>query len=102
VGAGGYFGPPDAGGTVEIGYSVVSGFRARGFAGEIVRALVEHAFSTSGVKRVIAHTQPENIGSVKVLERAGFFLVGAGQEPGTVQYAHLRPDVWPASLETGR
>lgn len=87
VGAGGYFGPPGDDGTVEIGYSVVAGFRRRGFAAELVRALVSRALATPGVTRVIAHTHPDNCASVKVLERCGFSLVGPGEEPGTVQFA---------------
>jgi RimJ/RimL family protein N-acetyltransferase len=93
LGAGGYFGPPDADGAVEVGYSILPGFQGRGFATEFVRALVARAFSTAGVARVIAHTFPGNAGSVKVLERSGFVLVGPGREPGTMQYARSRPRV---------
>ena len=39
VAAGGYFGPP-AGGSVEIGYSVIPEARERGYATELVEALV--------------------------------------------------------------
>ena len=91
IGAGGYFGPPAADGTVEIGYSVVPEFQCRGFATELVRALVRRAISTPGVTRVIAHTHRDNIASVKVLERCGFSLAGPGREPGSLQYVHLRP-----------
>ncbi len=87
LGAGGYYGPPSADGTVEVGYSILPVFQGRGFATELVRALVARAFSTTGVARVIAHTFPGNAGSVKVLERSGFVPVGPGREPGTVQYA---------------
>jgi len=92
IGAGGYFGPPAADGTVEIGYSIVPEFYSRGFATELVRALVRRAISTPGVTRVIAHTHHDNIGSVKVLERCGFSLTGPGQESGSLQYVHLCPD----------
>lgn len=91
VGAGGYFGPPDAERTVEVGYSVSAGFRGRGFATELVRAFVARAFSEAGVRRVLAHTFPSNAGSVRVLERAGFTLAGPGREPGTILYAQSRP-----------
>jgi ribosomal-protein-alanine N-acetyltransferase len=91
VGAGGYFGPPAADGTVEIGYSIVPEFQCRGFATELVRALVRRVISTPGVTRVIAHTSPDNIGSVKVLERCGFSVAGPGRESGSLQYVLLRP-----------
>jgi RimJ/RimL family protein N-acetyltransferase len=86
IGAGGYLGPPGADGTVEIGYSIVPRFEGRGYATELVRALVGHAFSAPGVTRVIAHAHPDNIGSVKVLEKCGFSVAGPGGESGSLQY----------------
>ena len=91
VGAGGFFGPPNAEGLVEIGYSVLPAFEGRGFATELVRALVEHAFSDRRVRRIVAHTTKENIGSIKVLQRAGFTFAGTDQETGTVEYARQSP-----------
>ena len=91
VGSGGYFGPPGADGVAAIGYSIVPESRALGFATELVQALVSRAFSKPEVLRVIAHTTPTNLGSVRVLERCGFTLVGPGSEPGTVQYAITKP-----------
>ncbi len=87
IGSGGYLGPPDADGTVEIGYSILPAYRGRGFATELARALVDRAFSTAGVARVVAQTSPDNVGSVKVLERCGFRPIGPGKEPGSVRYA---------------
>ena len=86
IGVGGFFGPPTAEHEVEIGYSIVPSFESRGYATELVRALVHHAFSSQHVLRVIAHTTPGNTGSIRVLEKAGVSFVGAGQDPGTVQY----------------
>lgn len=86
IGAGGYLGPPGPEGIVEVGYSIAPEYQERAFATELVRALVGRAFSTAGVVGVIAHTGSGNAASMKVLERSGFLLVGAGAEPGTMQY----------------
>jgi [ribosomal protein S5]-alanine N-acetyltransferase len=75
VGAGGYFGPP-ANGTVEIGYSVLPEWQRQGYATELVKALVLHAFSFANIDRIIAHTAPENLASCKVLVANGFQNVG--------------------------
>jgi [ribosomal protein S5]-alanine N-acetyltransferase len=91
VGAGGYFGPPGPEGFVEIGYSVVESFRRQGYAKEMVGALLEHAFATPGVVRVIAETTLPNVGSVRVLERCGFVAAGAGREPDSVRFACDNP-----------
>lgn len=91
VAAAGFFGPPDARGSVEIGYSVVPAFSGQGFATEIVRALADHAFATGRVRRIVAHTTAGNSGSVKVLDRAGFAFVGPGRDAGTVEYVMPYP-----------
>jgi len=91
VGAGGYLGPPDEDGIVEIGYSVLPEWQRRGYAGEIASALVARAFALAGVARVIAHTTLENAGSVTVLTRLGFVTAGPGPEPGIIRFELPRP-----------
>lgn len=85
----GFLGPP-ADSAVEIGYSVVPEARGRGYATEIVKALVTHAFQSQGVNEVIAHTSDENVPSTQVLLRCGFTRVGPGSEPGSVEYRTRR------------
>lgn len=85
----GFLGPP-ANGAVEIGYSVVPEARGHGYATEIVKALVAHAFQSPGVNEVIAHTSGENVPSTQVLLRCGFTRVGRGSGPGAVEYRTRR------------
>lgn len=87
VAAGGYTGPPTAEGAVEIGYSVVPAFGRQGIATEMVEALVQRAFADARVTRIIAHTFPSNVASIRVLEKNGFVLEGPGNEEGTIRYA---------------
>jgi RimJ/RimL family protein N-acetyltransferase len=91
VGAAGYFGPPDSGGVVEIGYSVLPEWRRMGFATEMVQALLERAFDHARVTKVIAHTTESNPASVGVLLRCGFLAAGVGQEAGTLRFERRRP-----------
>jgi RimJ/RimL family protein N-acetyltransferase len=90
VGAGGYFGPPDAEGVVEIGYSVLPEWQRAGYAVEMVRALLERAFGYARVAKVIAHTTESNPASIRVLLRCGFLAAGAGQEKGTLRFERCR------------
>jgi RimJ/RimL family protein N-acetyltransferase len=90
VAGAGFFGPPSEG-SVEIGYSVIPSAQGLGFATEIVSALVDHAFTFSTVKEVIAHTSDSNPASIKVLLRCGFQRIGAGKEPETIQYRKASP-----------
>jgi [ribosomal protein S5]-alanine N-acetyltransferase len=91
VGAGGYLGPPDPSGVVEIGYSVLPEWQRRGYASEIVEALVTRAFARPGVRQVIAHTTLSNVGSVAVLMRCGFQQVGTGAEAGSIRFECVAP-----------
>jgi len=89
VGAGGYFGPPDRSGVVEIGFSVLPEWQRRGYASEIAEALVTRAFAKPGVKQVIAHTTPSNVASVAVLMRCGFQQVATRARPGTIRFERV-------------
>lgn len=68
----GFRGPADQTGTLEIGYSVVPGFRQQGFASEAAGALAQWAFGQPEVRRIIARCRMDNLGSIRVLERTGF------------------------------
>lgn len=86
VASGGYFGPPSADGTVELGYSVVPEWRGHGYATELVNALSTRAFNVPEVRRILAEANVANAASIAVLERCGFRRVGAGHEPGYVRF----------------
>ena len=90
VGAGGFLGPPSPEGEVEIGYSLLPETRGQGYATELVRALLEHAFTHPDVQRVVAHTAEGNEASAAVLTRAGFSPAGSGAEPGSLRFEILR------------
>jgi [ribosomal protein S5]-alanine N-acetyltransferase len=81
VGWGGFKGPPREG-TVELGYAIAPARQGRGLATAAVRALLAEAFADPDVRAVIAHTLPEPGPSPRVLEKAGFALVGEATVDG--------------------
>lgn len=95
VGGGGFKGPPDEKGSVEIGYSMLTSFSEQGLATEAVEALVSWAFSTGQVREVIAETLPHLIASQRVLEKTGFVETGTREEDGVkiVRFALQRERV---------
>lgn len=96
VGFGGWKGAPKDG-TVELGYAVAPARQGRGIATAAVRELVARA-GTAGVKRVIAHTLPEESPSTGVLKRCGFRYVGEVSDPdGQVEGVVWR---WELTLES--
>ena len=59
-----------------IGYSLLPTFRRRGFTTRAAVLVARWAFAETGIKRLIAGTNPDNVGSQRVLERAGFTREG--------------------------
>lgn len=86
IGVGGYKGPPRDG-VIELGYSVIPSHRRRGLATEATRAMTAQAFSAPETKRVVAHTLPELVASIGVLEKAGFRLQPGTLEEGAIMFA---------------
>jgi ribosomal-protein-alanine N-acetyltransferase len=82
----GFSGPPDADGTVEIGYSVLPAHQRQGIATEMVGKLLQWAAGQAGVGGVEAETAAANRASVRVLERNGFRVVRAEGDTGSVRY----------------
>ncbi len=81
IGAGGFKGPPDSEGMVEIGYGIVPAFEGRGFATEVARALVDYARASGRVRLTRAHTMPVENASTHVLRKCGFTFVGPVVDP---------------------
>lgn len=76
----GFMGSPGEDGAVEIGYSVIFGWRGRGYATEAARAIVKWALARPEVRAVVAGCHRENVPSVRLLERIGFVRTGAVEE----------------------
>jgi [ribosomal protein S5]-alanine N-acetyltransferase len=81
IGTGGFKGPADANGVVEIAYGIAPDYQSRGYATEVARALVAYAMESSSVKVVRAHTLPSANASTKVLTKCGFQFVGEVIDP---------------------
>jgi ribosomal-protein-alanine N-acetyltransferase len=57
---------------VEIGYTLSAKYWGKGMATEISIALVDYCFANTSTDEVVAVSDLDNIGSQKVLEKAGF------------------------------
>ncbi|WIM92700.1 GNAT family N-acetyltransferase [Actinoplanes oblitus] len=92
VGHGGFHGPPDTNGVVEVAYSVDPGHRRRGYAKAMLRALLERADADPRVTAVRASIRPDNIGSRATIKGFGFKKIGEqwDREEG-LEDVYLRP-----------
>lgn len=81
----------------ELGYRLHRFAWGRGFASEGAIALVDHGFSTLGLRRITADTMAIHTASIRVMEKAGLSFVRRfhadwpvripGDEHGDVEYA---------------
>ena len=55
----------------EIGFTLARGYQGKGYAAEAVGAVLEYAFSTLALHRVIAITDVQNAAAARLLERVG-------------------------------
>jgi RimJ/RimL family protein N-acetyltransferase len=84
----------------EIGYRLVPKERNKGYCTEAVKILVDYLFLAKSTVRIQAKTNPKNMASQKVLEKAGFqkegvirkdvFIRGAWQDG--ILYSILREE----------
>lgn len=80
VGDIGFKGKPDIHKVVEVGYGFLEDFRNKGYATESVQALINWAFNSSKVDKVIAETLKDNNGSIRVLKKLNMNLVHETEE----------------------
>jgi [ribosomal protein S5]-alanine N-acetyltransferase len=76
VGDAGFHGPPDEAGMVEVGYTVVPGYRRQGYARAMVTALLVRAAAEPGVRTVRARIGSGNTASLGTIKGFGFTRVG--------------------------
>ena len=58
--------------TWELGYILSPHYQRQGYASEAAAALVRHGFANWSIHRVVAHCNPQNSASWKLLEKIGF------------------------------
>jgi RimJ/RimL family protein N-acetyltransferase len=102
--------PPGEITVASLGYRLRVSAWGHGYATEGARALVRRAFTVLGVSQIVATTMTVNIGSRRVLEKAGLTYVRTvyldwpeplpGNERGDVEYRLARRD-WAREGEFG-
>jgi RimJ/RimL family protein N-acetyltransferase len=81
--------PPDGTGTVEIGYGLAGPSRGQGLGSRAVATLLRWLDDQPDIHRVVAHVDPGNEPSCRLLERLGF---RAGEQAaGEREREYVRP-----------
>jgi len=58
--------------SVELGYVLHQKYWGKGIATELVKILIDYAFSKTATTEILAYTHPANLASQRVLEKSGF------------------------------
>ena len=56
----------------DVGFAFLPAHRDMGYASESAAAVIRHARQELGIGRILGITHPDNDGSIRLLERAGF------------------------------
>jgi ribosomal-protein-alanine N-acetyltransferase len=67
---------PSAGSEIDLAYHLTRASWNKGYATEAVVAVLRHGLGSVGLERVMAVALPENVGSWRVMERAGMRYEG--------------------------
>ena len=92
-----------------IGYIMHPDFRGKGYCTEAVEIMVDYLFLSKNIVRVQAETNPENVPSIRILEKAGFTFEGVrrkvffsqGKYNDGALYSVLREEWVPKVLSNG-
>lgn len=66
---------------VDLGYRFMKKFWGQGFATESSQRCLEYGFKDLKLKRIIAKAMPENIPSIKVIQKLGMTFKGYFKDP---------------------
>jgi len=81
VGHGGFHGPPDDEGVVEVAYSVAPEHRRKGYAKAMLASLLDRADADERVSAVRASIRPDNVASRATIAGFGFRKIGEQWDP---------------------
>jgi RimJ/RimL family protein N-acetyltransferase len=68
--------------AVDVGYRLLPAYWNRGLATEAARASLDWGFATLGLGRIIGLVNPENVASVRVLQKLGMACTGTAEFRG--------------------
>ena len=91
--------------AAEIGYWLGEAHWGKGIVSEAVRLVTDHAFGEMGYLRLFALPFADNVGSIRVLEKAGYEREGLlrasavkfGEPKDQLMYSRINPG-WTASV----
>lgn len=77
----------------EIGFGIFPAHQGKGFMNEVLQVALKYGFDVLGFKRIEGYTHPQNMASIRVMEKNGFRLKEEQPEDADpyVVYELLKP-----------
>ena len=69
-------------GEIDLGYRIFKKYWGKGCARECGEACLNHAFEELKIEKLIGEAVPENVASIKIMERLGFEFLRNGADHG--------------------
>lgn len=66
---------------VDLGYRFMKKFWGQGYASEASKICLEYGFRTLKLERIIAKAMPENVASIKIMQKLGMTFRGYVHDP---------------------
>ncbi|MFN7928825.1 MAG: GNAT family N-acetyltransferase [Blastocatellia bacterium] len=73
----------------DIGYALLPRYWSQGYAIEAATAVLQYAYITLQLNRILAITKPDNTASIRVLEKLGFVFTEMVKLPGAATESRL-------------
>lgn len=68
-------------GEVDLGYRLIQNFWSKGYATEAGKCCLNYGFKELKLNRIIAKAMPENVASIKVMQKLGMTFRGYLRDP---------------------
>ena len=81
-------------GVAEIGYNLRRSHWRKGYVREAVARIIKHGFEERGLRRITADIDPDNAGSIALLESLGFQREGYLREEWTTHLGVRDSIIW--------
>ena len=82
IGFTGFKSLPEMNGETDLGYRFIPEYWGKGIATESAIMSLKYGFEDLGLKTIYAFAEPDNIASVKIIQKLGFTLLKIAPYPG--------------------
>ncbi|NNF04419.1 MAG: GNAT family N-acetyltransferase [Rhodothermales bacterium] len=85
----------EPGGPLDFGWRLGRDFWGQGFGYEASAAALHVGREAFGLEKITAQSYPENVGSIRIMEKMGMERIGEDQEHGRPLVIYGFPSEWP-------